>query len=95
MLDNEAVGLGFFSQRQQDGNETQPIVRSVREALKHWGATNPAKNTNSVDCCASRIIDGTGRLGIESGTQAPQLGIGRWKQVCYCSAGKLPVRVHL
>src|SRR6266576_7344080 len=83
--------------------ELSPHVSSVRERvhfessleqksfIRVRGATNPATRRNPVDYHASRVLNGTGEM--ESGTQAPQLRIGRWKQACCCSTGKLPVRV--
>ena len=85
------------------GMELSPHLSSVRERvhfessleqksfIRVRGATNPATRRNPVDYHASRVLNGTGE--IESGTQAPQLRIGRWKQACCCSTGKLPVRV--
>src|SRR5882762_3710229 len=85
--------------------ELSPHVSSVRERV-HFessleqksfkrvrGATNPATRRNPVDYHASRVLNGTGE--IESGTQAPQLRIGRWKQACCCSTGNCQCALHL
>ena|SRR3989440_12265885 len=78
--------------------ELSPHVSSVRERvhfessleqksfIRVRGATNPATRRNPVDYHASRVLNGTGEM--ESGTQAPQLRIGRWKQACCCSSAR-------